>query len=72
MISFLELAQSLGYVLALLALAIAGIAGTWLTAISRNPESADKMFVPGIVALSCVEIVSISCVGLLFQLVSKG
>lgn len=41
------------------AIGLGMIGKTWLEGISRNPEAAGKMFVPGILALAFAEAVAI-------------
>jgi F-type H+-transporting ATPase subunit c len=55
--SFLTLAIGGG----LAAIGIAVIGYTWLTGIARNPEAADKMFTPGIIAVALCEFVALLC-----------
>lgn len=43
------------------ALGIAIIGHTWLQGIARNPEAADKMFTPGIIAVALCEFVALLC-----------
>lgn len=66
-----NLISSVLYVLGLISLVIGLVGSVWLRYISSNPQAAEQMFVPGIITLSCIEISSISCIGILFQLLAK-
>ncbi len=55
--SFLTLAIGGG----MAALGIGIIGFKWLDGIARNPEAADKMFTPGIIAVALCEFVALLC-----------
>jgi F-type H+-transporting ATPase subunit c len=61
--SFLTLAVGGG----MAAIGIAIIGYSWLQGIARNPESADKLFTPGIIAMALCEFVALLCFVIAFM-----
>lgn len=71
MSELIEFLKTIVLSLGILGIAIAVLGAAWISAISRNPEGSDKMFVPGIIVLSCIEVVNISLIGLVLLNLSK-
>jgi F-type H+-transporting ATPase subunit c len=61
--SFLTLAVGGG----MAAVGIAIIGYSWLQGIARNPESASKLFTPGIIAMALCEFVALLCFVIAFM-----
>lgn len=62
-----EFLKALSLTLGILGVAMGIFGSFWVGAISRNPDANNKIFVPGLIILSCIEIIIISCLGILFQ-----
>jgi F0F1-type ATP synthase membrane subunit c/vacuolar-type H+-ATPase subunit K len=65
MLDVTELAKSILFTLGILGVALGFFGAVWVYAISRNPEGSEKMFMPGLFILSCIEISSLACIGVL-------
>jgi F0F1-type ATP synthase membrane subunit c/vacuolar-type H+-ATPase subunit K len=62
-----EFLKMLSITMGILGSAMAFFGSFWVTSISRNPDANTKIFVPGLIVLSCIEIIIISCLGIFFQ-----
>ena len=51
-------------------IAIAVVANTWISNIFRNPDAAEKAFLPAGVSLAAIELVTLACLGIIFGLKS--
>jgi F0F1-type ATP synthase membrane subunit c/vacuolar-type H+-ATPase subunit K len=53
-------------ILCVISLSIGKMGQKWVESISRNPEAADKMFVPSLIIVGAIDMISLVAIILLF------